>query len=84
MPKVKRNGVFGVRTKWSMSNDTCWNLSQRFGGMSFVITGILIIVGSLMMENPAYQSIFMVVMILLDAVFCIVYSYQTYQKYGKN
>ena len=84
MPKVKRNGVFGVRTKWSMANDTCWNLSQRFGGMSFVITGILIIVGSLMMENPAYQSIFMVVMILLDAVFCIVYSYQTYQKYGKN
>ena len=67
-----------------MVNDTCWNLSQRFGGMSFVITGILIIVGSLMMENPAYQSIFMVVMILLDAVFCIVYSYQTYQKYGKN
>lgn len=52
--------------------------------MSFVITGVLIIVGSLMMENPAYQSIFMVVMILLDAVFCIVYSYQTYQKYGKN
>lgn len=84
MPKVKRNGVFGVRTKWSMVNDTCWNLSQRFGGMSFVITGALIIVGSLMMENPAYQSIFMVVMILLDAVFCIVYSYQTYQKYGKN
>lgn len=84
MPKVKRNGVIGVRTKWSMANDTCWNLSQRFGGMSFVITGALIIVGSLIMKNPAYQSIFMLVMILLDAVFCVVYSYLVYQKYGKN
>lgn len=32
LPKVKRNGVFGLRTKWSMANDTCWNLCQRAGG----------------------------------------------------
>ena len=25
MPKVKRNGAFGLRTRWSMANDACWN-----------------------------------------------------------
>lgn len=84
MPKVKRNGVFGLRTKWSMANDTCWNLSQRFGGLSFVITGCLIVLGSILISNPAYQSILMIVLILLDTVFCVIYSYQVYQKHGRN
>lgn len=84
MPKVKRNGVFGLRTKWSMANDTCWNLSQRFGGLSFVITGCLIVLGSILISNPTYQSILMIVLILLDTVFCVIYSYQVYQKHGRN
>ena len=84
MPKVKRNGVFGLRTKWSMANDTCWNLSQRFGGLSFVITGCLIVLGSILISNPTYQSILMIVLILLDTVFCVIYSYQVYQKHGKS
>ena len=84
MPKVKRNGVFGLRTKWSMANNTCWNLSQRFGGLSFVITGCLIVLGSILISNPTYQSILMIVLILLDTVFCVIYSYQVYQKHGRN
>lgn len=84
MPKVKRNGVFGLRTKWSMANDTCWNLSQRFGGLSFVVTGCLIILGSILVSDPAWQSILMITLILLDTIFCILYSYQVYQKHGKT
>ena len=84
MPKVKRNAVFGLRTKWSMANDTCWNLSQRFGGLSFVVTGCLIILGTILVDNPTAQSILMLALILLDVVFCVVYSYQVYRKYGKN
>lgn len=39
MPKVKRNGLFGLRTSWSMENDEIWNRSQRFGGKAAVICG---------------------------------------------
>lgn len=39
MPKVKRNGLFGLRTSWSMENDEIWNKSQRFGGKAAVICG---------------------------------------------
>ena len=28
MPKVKRNGVLGLRTKWSMANDRCWSFAS--------------------------------------------------------
>ena len=39
MPKVKRNGLFGLRTSWSMENDEIWHKSQRFGGKAAVICG---------------------------------------------
>lgn len=83
MPKVKRNGAFGLRTKWSMANDTCWNLCQRMGGLSLMVTGALIVLGALLLP-PAYSTAALLVLLLLDAVFSTVYSYQVYQKHGRS
>ena len=83
MPKVKRNGAFGLRTRWSMANDACWNRCQRMGGLSLMVTGALIVLGALLLP-PAYSTVLMLLLILLDAVFSTVYSYQVYQKYGRN
>ena len=44
MPKVRMNSVMGLRTSWSMKNETTWKKSQRFGGISFIIGGIVIVV----------------------------------------
>lgn len=41
MPKAQRNGAFGLRTKWSMANDRCWQKSQRFGGHVLVWAGLM-------------------------------------------
>ena len=39
IPKCKRNSVVGVRTTWSMDNDTTWELSNRLGGRLIMICG---------------------------------------------
>ena len=44
MPKVRMNSVMGLRTSWSMKNEITWKKSQRFGGISFIIGGIAIVV----------------------------------------
>ena len=44
MPKARMNSVMGLRTSWSMKNETTWKKSQRFGGISFIIGGIAIVV----------------------------------------
>ncbi len=44
MPKARRNAFFGLRTKWSMANDAVWQKSQRFGGISAVVCGLLLII----------------------------------------
>lgn len=44
MPKLRMNAVTGLKTKWSMKNETTWKKSQRFGGISYIIGGIAIVV----------------------------------------
>ena len=43
MPKLRMNSVVGLRTVWSIKNETAWKKSQRFGGISFIVSGIIII-----------------------------------------
>lgn len=83
LPKVKRNGVFGLRTKWSMANDTCWNLCQRAGGLGLALTGILIVISSLLISSPILQSIAMLILIVGDSIASVILSYQIWKKHGK-
>jgi len=39
MPKAQRNSLLGLRTKWSMADDVCWQKSQRLGGIVMVTAG---------------------------------------------
>lgn len=44
MPKAKMNSIVGLRTRWSMKNEAAWKKSQRAGGISFMIGGMIILV----------------------------------------
>ena len=44
MPKVRMNAVTGLKTRWSMKNETTWKKRQRFGGISCMIGGVVIVV----------------------------------------
>lgn len=44
MPKLRMNSAAGLKTKWSIKNETTWKKSQRFGGISYIIGGVVIVV----------------------------------------
>lgn len=44
MPKLRMNAVTGLKTRWSTKNEMTWKKSQRFGGISYIIGGIVIVV----------------------------------------
>ena len=60
MPKVKRNGLFGLRTSWSMENDEIWNRSQRFGGKAAVICGFATVLMAVFVPEERCVAVLMV------------------------
>lgn len=77
MPKTKNNPYIGVRTKWSMYNDTTWMKSNRFGARALMITGILMIMTSLLFP-PVTGIILAMVLPLVATAVIFIYSRKVY------
>ncbi len=79
MPKARRNAIFGLRTKWSMANDQVWRKSQRFGGISAVICGVLMVLSAAILPGD-WNMAAMTLLILAWIAACVSASYVYYKK----
>ncbi|HBM74158.1 MAG TPA: hypothetical protein DD429_01200 [Clostridiaceae bacterium] len=76
MPKLKRNSIIGLRTKWSLSSDKVWQKSQRFGGISFIVAGIILLAGSAFIFHGTQIYIFSAIIIAADLIVDVFYTYK--------
>lgn len=78
MGKIRRNlsGV-GIRTPWTLANDTVWERTHRLGGWLFVAVGLLNVVLSFI---PNLRIFGLLGGMLLVALVTTVYSYVVYQR----
>ena len=81
MPKVKPNSVLGLRTSWSMKNDTTWKKSQRFGGISLILAGVLTLLCCLLTKGWACFALSMGILLVVMIV-DVVYTYHAAKKWG--
>jgi uncharacterized membrane protein len=42
MTRIRPNWFVGIRTPWTLSSDTVWRKTHRFGGAAFVLAGLCI------------------------------------------
>ncbi len=75
MPKLRMNSIIGLRTPWSMKNEVVWKKCQRFGGISFMIAGAVVLAVSLVTEGMicAFTSLAVFMVILVVDIY---YSYK--------
>ncbi len=73
MPKARRNAFFGLRTKWSMKNDEVWRKSQRFGGISSVICGLLTVLFAVILPGGCFLPV-MTALVALWLLVCVLVS----------
>lgn len=70
LPKCKLNSVIGIRTKWSMANEDVWFKCQRFGGVLFVVCGIIMAFVSAVIESVTLllaANLFILVVIIIGS-----------------
>jgi len=79
--KSEPNWSIGIRTPWTLSNETVWRKTHALGGKLFMATAVLTLVGALF---PSLAFWFFIVPVILSSVISVVYSYTEYLKVSKN
>lgn len=83
MPKSKRNGMFGLRTPWSMANDRTWLACNRFGGVLACVSGFMILLVALLLDGMMIIWMTLGIVVVMS-IAVIVYSYVAYKKWGRE
>jgi len=78
MPKARVNALYGLRTKWSMANDHVWQKSQRFGGFSSVICGIVLFLLGVFVRK--WLLLWMLLIVMIWGITSVAMSYVFYRK----
>jgi uncharacterized membrane protein len=74
---AKRNWFIGIRTPWTLSNEKVWDKTHKVGGRLFKIAGIVVFAGIFFQH---YVVFFILVPVILVAVYTTIYSYFAYQE----
>ncbi len=75
MPKAKKNGIIGVRTRWNIYTEKSWKMCQRFGGIVFVIAGFILIIGNSFMFSGLASNIYSILLMIIMTIVICVYAY---------
>ncbi|HZG60182.1 MAG TPA: SdpI family protein [Anoxybacillus sp.] len=78
LPKVKANYFIGIRTPWTLANETVWAKTHRFGGKVFFIGGVMLIVSAFV--TSTFRVFLLISSIVFIAIVPMVYSYFVYKK----
>jgi len=76
MGKLKPNWFVGIRTPWTMSSETVWNKTHRFGGKVFMLGGLIMIIISFAPFTWRLPLFIADIIVLLFGT--VVYSYIAY------
>ena len=83
MPKMKMNGLMGLRTTWSMKNDEVWARCQRMGGTVMFFGGAAIILSGIILRGyPALIA--MVILFTVILAVAVNGSHQIYTDWEKE
>ncbi|MED3930988.1 SdpI family protein [Priestia megaterium] len=78
LQRVRSNYFMGIRTPWTLSNETVWKKTHRLSGKIFFIGGLLILISAFLPDG--YKSVIMWGSIVLCVAIPYLYSYLVYKK----
>lgn len=80
---IKANYFIGIRTPWTLENETVWKETHKLGGKMWFVGGIIVVISSLILEKQLNFTIFMIITGIITII-PIAYSYFKFKKIGKT
>ncbi len=78
MGQIRQNYFFGIKTPWTLANETVWKKTHRVSGFTFLIGGLIILASSF--TQGIIATVLLMAAIAIAALYPIVYSYIIYRK----
>jgi uncharacterized membrane protein len=79
MKTIKANYFIGIRTPWTLENESVWKSTHKLGGKLWFIGGLAIVISSLT-ASKEFNTIFFIIITILLTLIPLVYSYLEYKK----
>lgn len=71
---IQPNYFIGIRTPWTLENETVWKETHRLAGKIWFVGGILIVLASLILSKQLITYVFITTLVIMIAI-PILYSY---------
>jgi uncharacterized membrane protein len=78
MTHIRPNWFMGIRTPWTLSSDTVWVKTHRFGGVAFVVAGLALL-ATAVVATP-WVTYGAVALAAVAALSTVVYSYVVWRQ----
>lgn len=80
---IKANYFIGIRTPWTLENETVWKETHKLGGKMWFIGGIIVVLSSLILDKQPNFTLFLIITGIISII-PIVYSYIIFKNEKKN
>lgn len=74
---AKQNWFIGIRTPWTLSNNTVWDKTHKVGAKLFKVAGVISLLGLVFSQLAFF---FVLVPVILFATYLVVYSYSEFKR----
>ncbi|WP_111710064.1 SdpI family protein [Lutibacter citreus] len=71
---IKANYFIGIRTPWTLENETVWKKTHKLGGKLWFVGGIIVVLTSLILDKDPNVTVFLIITGIITII-PIVYSY---------
>lgn len=80
---IKANYFIGIRTPWTLENETVWKKTHKLGGKLWFVGGIIVVLTSLILDKEPNVTVFLIITGIITII-PIVYSYIIFKKEKKT
>ena len=80
---IKPNYFIGIKTPWTLENETVWKETHILAGKMWFVGGLIIVFCSLILAKETNFAIFAIITVIITVV-TVVYSYLMFRKIKQN
>jgi uncharacterized membrane protein len=80
---IKPNYFIGIKTPWTLENETVWKETHSLAGKMWFVGGLIIVFSSLILSKEANFTLFTVITVII-ALVPVIYSYIFFKQLEKR